>query len=781
MKTVLRNLLSVIRRFKLATALNLLGLSVAFTAFLLILMQWNYDRQFDRQMPEGEKVFRVEGVVEGFGAVGILPRPLMEMMEKSPQVENVAFFIPIFGNTLFYVEEGTGKKGFQEQATRVSSSQIADLFRFEMVEGAAKELDIEGHALLPESLARKMFGTSSAVGRRLLSESDTLTVVGVYRDFPRNSTFRNPILYAMDENTDKGIWTNYNYVGYIRLYDQAKADAFLTALKGELADLGKKDIVGNDIELRLTPLADLHYVSDVQFDFTPKASRQTLLVLLAIAVLIIGMAAINFTNFSTALTPLRIKSINTQKVLGGQVGTIRQVLVVEAMLTSFLAFLLSLLWVRLLAESSLAGLLDTEVSLMAHPVLLACTALLSLLTGLLAGLYPAFYMTSFPPALVLKGSFGLSPKGRVLRNVLVSVQFVASFALIVGALFMYLQNRYMQHADSGFDREAVVVTDISLQVSKEKAAFASRMKAVPGVEEVSFSQDLFNASDFCKVWGRSYKDGEIQVQAFEVTDDSFLRLMGIEVEEGRDFRATDALKASGTWIFNRKAQQQFDLHVGDKIGKEEVIGFISDVKITSFRKETEPMGFFLPGTDWGDDESNYAYIKMAENTNLFTAMEQVREVLRSFDADYPFDLMFYDRILDEMYSKELNLTMLITIFSLTAVFISIVGVFGLVVFDSEYRRKEIGVRKVLGSTTGEILVMFNKGYIRILLICFVLAAPMAWYGVSRWLENFAYKTPMYLWVYLVAFLIVALITVCTVTFQNWRAANSNPVDSIKSE
>ena len=162
-------------------------------------------------------------------------------------------------------------------------------------------------------------------------------------------------------------------------------------------------------------------------------------------------------------------------------------------------------------------------------------------------------------------------------------------------------------------------------------------------------------------------------------------------------------------------------------------------------------------------------------------MDYIRETLKSFDPDFPFDVRFFDDVLNRLYENEQNLGSLITLFSLIAVFISIVGVFGLVVFDSEYRKKEIGVRKVLGSTTGQIIVMFNKTYIRILCICFIIATPLAWYGISLWLENFAYKTPMYIWVYIIAFIIVGIITVLTVTFQNWRSANENPVNSIKSE
>ncbi len=264
-------------------------------------------------------------------------------------------------------------------------------------------------------------------------------------------------------------------------------------------------------------------------------------------------------------------------------------------------------------------------------------------------------------------------------------------------------------------------------------------------------------------------------------DPSFLKVMGVEVLEGRDFREEDRSNPYGTFIFNERARTKYELEVRGKIDSMEIVGFMPDVKVASFRTEVAPMAFFVWGkVSWGTN-ANYAYIKVKAGSDLRAAMDHVKSTLKAFDSEFPFDVRFFDQVLDRLYEKEGHLSTLITLFGLCAIFISIVGVFGLVVFDSEYRRKEIGVRKVLGSTTAEIIVMFNKTYIRILCVCFVLGAPIASYAVNRWLENFAYRTPMYWWVYLMAFVIIAIITIITVTFVKWRAANANPVDSIKTE
>ena len=241
------------------------------------------------------------------------------------------------------------------------------------------------------------------------------------------------------------------------------------------------------------------------------------------------------------------------------------------------------------------------------------------------------------------------------------------------------------------------------------------------------------------------------------------------------------IRRYGTFVFNERARTEYGLEIGSLIDSMEIVGFMPDVKFASFRTEVTPMAFFVWGTNnWGN-QPNYAYIKVKAGSDLRGAMQHVKTTLQSFDPEYPFNVRFFDEVLNGLYEKERSLSSLITLFSLIAIFISVVGVFGLVVFDSEYRKKEIGIRKVLGSTTEEIIVMFNKTYIRILCVCFVLGAPIAGYVVHRWLENFAYKTPMYWWVYLIAFAIIAVITILTVTFQNWRAANENPVHSIKNE
>lgn len=797
MKTIIRNFFSVLRRFQMATILNILGLSVAFAAFMVILMQVDYDTNFDAFHEDAETIYRVELQWGGEPTLAIQPRPLANIfMHFSPHIEAGAVTRPFSNETLFKVDNNGQRENFLEKNMFVDPT-FTDVFRFEMTEGSAGALRDPNTALIPQSMALRMFGESSAIGKTLemgeikqvlsgafKEKAGRYTVCGVYKDFPRNSLLQNVIYMPMDEKENSDDWGNSSYTLYVRL-DSPESSAevvkdFLAYYKKN--ELGKNMSWFSDKELnfRLTSLPDLHFTTDTIYDFVPKSSRQTGWIMMAIAMVILIIAGINFTNFSTALTPMRIRSINTQKVLGSPDSLLRFSLLVEAVCITLVAYGLALGLVYYMGLSPLVGLVDADLSLSAHPVLLGSTALIAMGVGLLAGLYPSYYITSFPPALVLKGSFGLSPEGRMLRNVLICVQFIASFVLIIGAMFMYLQNYYMSHSPLGYDKDQLIVTNITETVKKSKSTFVNQIKSFSGIEDVTFAEVLLSSQDQFMEWGREVNDKNIQFQCLPV-DASFLNVMNIPVTEGRGFRKEDELTRYGVFIFNERARQVYGLTLEDKINESEIIGFMPDVKFTSFRTEVTPMAFYL----WGQNNWNrgqaYAYVKVKAGGDMRAAIEQVKEVLKKIDPDYPFEVGFYDEVMNSVYAKEKNLSMLITLFSLIAVFISIVGVFGLVVFESQYRKKEIGIRKVMGSTTSQILVMFNRTYFRILVICFVVSAPVAYYAVSRWLENFAYKTPLYGWVFIAAFILVSSITLLTVTFQNWRTANENPVESIKRE
>lgn len=793
MKTIIRNFISVLRRFKMATILNILGLSVAFAAFMVIMMQVDYDKNFDTFHKNADNIYRVEFQWDKESTQAVLSRPMANVfMNFSPHIVAGAVTSPFYNETFYSVDKGIEKSTYMEP-TMIVDPSFTDVFDFDILDGSVDALKEPGKVLVPESLARKIFGEESAVGKQITAKESkgllvgffttpegNYTIGGIYKDLPLNSIIRNAIFLKMDEKADLHNWGNSSYNFYVRLdHPESAKDLvsdFLVYYKKN--ELGKNmSWYSGEPNFRLTRLPDVHYAMDVTFDMTPKSSRQTVLVLIAISLVILIIAGINFTNFSTALTPMRVKSINTQKVLGSSDGVLRFSLLMEAVCISTVAYLLALWMVHMAGNSTIAKLVDVDMSLFAHPLLLSATALIALLTGLLAGLYPSYYMTSFSPALVLKGSFGLSPAGRRLRNVLICIQFIVSFTLIIGSMFMSLQNRFMQNSPLGYDKDQIIVTNLTAPVLKSSDAFRSSLKTFSGIEDVTYGEFMLSSQDQYMEWGRELKGENIQFQCMPI-DPSFLKVMNIPVTEGRDFREEDALTAEGAYIFNERARNLYDISLGDKIDGANIVGFIPDIKFASFRTEVTPMAFYVRGKGYGGG-ADYAYMKVKGDSNLQAAMAHVKSVLNEIHPDYPFNVKFFDQVLNTLYEKEENLSSLITLFSLIAVFISMVGVFGLVVFDSQYRKKEIGIRKIMGSTTSEILIMFNKTYIYILCICFALAAPVAYYAIHKWLENFALKTPVYWWVFMLAFLLVFCLTILTVTFQNWRVANENPVYSIK--
>ncbi|MDR1258418.1 MAG: ABC transporter permease [Tannerellaceae bacterium] len=782
MKTILRNLLSVLRRFKMATALNILGLSVAFAAFMIIMMQISYDLGFDRSHPGSDRIFCVEaGPLLDFDKVAILPRPFIEaFMHSSPHIEAGAYRDAMTREALFTVEADDGRDSYLENVLRVSTG-YASLFSFDMTEGSDRALEDPEKLLIPESLARKFFGPGPATGLRLKGMDRTYTVGGVFRDIPLNSSVPNVIYRSIEANENINDWGDWNYVSYIRvnepgnvagLYENFRNTFDFSAIDNEYSL--------KDIALSFVPLADMHFEKGISFDVTPKASRQTLVIILGIAIIIVLIAGINYMNFSASLTPMRIRSINTQKVLGGSAVAIRLALMAEAVSIALLSFLAAMLIVSASENTFLARLVDGGISLKASIPLAAVTAGVALLTGFLAGLYPAWYMTSFPPAMALKGSYGLPPSGRRLKNALICIQFIASFVLIIGASFMYLQNHFMRHAGLGFEKDNLIVAGINGRIFMSRDAVSGRLKSFADIEGVGYSQSLLSGDLFMR-WVRDYHDREISFDCLPV-DHSFLEVIGIETSAGRGFRPEDANKEQGAFILNEKARATFDLELNDKMSGSDIVGFIPDMNFASLHREITPMAFFVYGDNnhWGA-AFDYAYIRVKAGSDPVAAIEHVRSALKEFDSDYPFNVRFFDDVLNRTYEKEQTLGRLISLFSLMAILISIVGVFGLVVFESEHRRREISLRKVLGSTTGQILVMFNRTYLRILALCFVVAAPAAWYAVSRWLENFAYRTPLYWWVYPAALTLVAILTISVVTFQSWHAANTNPAESIRAE
>ncbi len=795
MKLMIRNLLYLFKRFKTAVVLNLFGLTIAFAAFLLIVMQVDYEMNYDAMHSKSGRTFRLEANHGEFEHNAIHCLMFSDaFVNSSAHITDYSYRYPFYGGERYCqideVDDQGEAKVFKENF-QLCLPNISDVFDFHMKEGSVQCLSIPGSVLIPESVAKRLFDKQSAIGKRIRMSGSSgwqpvsttiLTIGGVYKDFPGNTTVQNRIYVPMDQlDLLKSSWQMYANEIYVTLDDPLNKEEVLDHFN-KTFDFAKSQMgSAQEIALRLTPLKDVYYTHDTTFDFNPKGHRETNYVLLGIAFLILFIAGINFTNLTTSLIPLRLKTINTHRVLGCSIYKLRAISLIESIVICLISYILALFIVNDLSYTPIANWVDADIRLSQYKGLILLTALIAILTGCLAGLYPAIRSTSYAPALVLKGSFGLSPKGKKVRVALIGFQYTVSIALIIVTLFMGLQNHFMTSSEQlGFNKDQVAIVNLTPEIyAKHKPQYIQKLKDYPGIEDVAFSvYELSKEDDMIDLEYARHEDKDVFFKVFYASE-NFLSVMDIQVEEGRDFTREDLNKAQSDYIINPAAERDFHLHPGDRFNDRTVLGVSKDFRFNSCRIASSPFVFAL-----NNDIPNpklVSYIRFNSKTNLQEAVAHVRETLKEIDPTFPFEISFYNTILNNLYQKEQTLGKLISLFGIMAILISIVGVFGLVLFETQYRRKEIGIRKINGATTGQILLMFNKTYIRIVSVCFIISIPIAWMGTQQWLENFAYKTPLHLWVFIVAFLIILSVTIGTVTFRNWQAANENPVNSVKSE
>lgn len=784
MNTLFRNFSHTFRRFFTASILNLLGLSIAFAACFVILTQVDYDYNYNKAYPAHDRIYRVEVNPGGeYGWQIWLARPFCELIgTASPHIQ--AFSITSLSN---YPSDFEVDEHIYSELEFTGFGDYLEVFQPTMVCGTTASLNEPSQVLISASMARRFFGTTDAIGKPLYtghkSHNYPSVIGGVYQDMPENSQLGNCVFSSFRSDLNKDSWTNWNYTMYIRLDNPASlADVQQSVIESCKQKIPRDRISGTeDWEnfIHFTPLDEVHYSTIGNKAATSKAA---LYLLLCVSVLILLTAAVNYMNFSLAETPMRLRSINTQKVLGASTVSLRVYLLLESVLVCVCGFLLSLLWLYLLKDTPLSTLVASDLSLTAHPILLAALGGIAVCMGLLAGAYPSYYVTSFQPALALKGSFGLSPKGKMLRTFLVCFQFFVSFMLIISVGIMYLQSHYIQNSDYGYDKSVVLVGEIPDELLDRREAIVSELSGISGIEGISISQFVLNSSDDYMSWGRGSGDRSINMVCFPV-DYRYLSVMGIKITEGRDFKPGDG----DVYIFNEAARKKYPwMRVDEPAVPEDypIVGFCENIRFSSFRNNdaVEPMAFFIYGKDhvnW--DANSVLNIRVAPGVDKVDMLHRLTKATEKIAPGRDFNFRFMDQVIDQNYHLELRFTSQILLFSLIAIVLSMIGVFGLTLFESEYRRKEIGIRKIMGSSTSEILYMFTKRYLVMLVVCFALAAPFGWWIGHDWLESFSDKTPIRAWIFVISFLLVSLITILTVTFECWKNANENPANSIKTE
>ena len=782
--------MKVFRKTGVSTLINILGMSVAFAAAMILMVQVRWDTTYDANFEGHKQVFRMENNWMDKGLFSTsFSRPMIEIAKTaSPNIEAV-------GTYWTMPHEATLKKDGEETVLSVPSARVDSsmfsVFPFEWVEGSAREFTAGETAVVSEEYAKTFFGDESALGKNFKAGNGVeVRVIGVFKDMPKNSNMHYGVLVNLgDDYLDNS--NEWSFPAFVKLKDPSLAKETEALMENVVLEQYGNDFDADEADefrrgFRISNLHDAHFERDVRANIA-SANKAITITLAAIAILLILIAIINFINFAFAEIPFRIKSINTRKVLGeGRDSLIgRQLL--HAGLIALIAFAIACLIMHVVAGSSWASYVSDSLTLKNNIGILALMLGVALVSAVIAGLAPALYSTSQPAALVLKGSYGTSVKGKALRNILVGLQFVLSFLFILMALFVGVQTKYMMGKDMGFDEARVLQTWCGYPAGNQKDALRSHLLQNPSIEAVTFADSPI-VSDGKMGWSRTGDDGNQVFMEVLPVDDNFVQFFGLQIVEGRDFRESDNRNEAGSIIPNETFMQMFpQFHVGSlmegHVDNCEIIGVVKDFNFKSLQHAMGPLVLY----NWGKDgwrSFGTMYVRTVPGADFKDVSDYIKDAICKFDPrrePHMITVSHLDKWIEDMYQSEQSLGKLITIASFVALLIAIIGIIGLVFFETQFIRKEIAVRRVNGATVGSILQMINKKYLIMAGASFVIAAPVAYWLMTAWRKGFAYQAPVPVWIFLVALLAVAAITLAVVTLQSWRAANANPVESLKNE
>lgn len=795
---MLYDFLMLLRRYKVSSVLNITGMGLAFAAAYLMLVQVVFDFSYNRSLPDAANIYRLEypsWYNDGrWGTTWNRHNP-MEYCEGIPEVEAAATFrCEGYTNRDYSIKRNDTIDNITMNSTNCERAGL-DVFGFECVAGSFDDFIGPYTAVVSESAAKRFgFSVGDVIhsGRGATEGSHTLTVVAIYRDFPEPSSVANNDMFVGMVPVEQHDRSNWNDPFYLRLapgtLPETVEEKMKVFLREQLSNDGySQEEIGRLLPTkapRLNNVCDIYFSRDTEGNDGPTGNISTTYTLLSIAVLVIVIAFINFINFFFALIPVRIRAVNTRKIFGASNARLRVGFVAETVGLFVVALAVAYGLVVVFNDTQMATYLSTSAAVGRNLPLALGFVAVAVAAGILISLYPIFYITSFSPAFVIKGSFQATRSGRVLRYTLVGVQYVISIALIIVTLFIQMQHNYMMNYDMGFDKGGILAVDGPAMYNYQQMdALSEKLRQNPMVTDVTFSAGDIVAPQRMG-WGREFRDKTISFQCYPVAW-NFLDFMGIKVVEGRDFTKDDYQRASGVFIFNESARRAFGFTLDDKLNghadKTDIAGFCEDFHFKPLQYGVEPFCFYVFGSaPWY--YPSHVYVRIAAGTGIREAIRYVREAVMAFDPSLEADKVYvriFDEELGKYYNAEERLARLIAAFSLLSIVISMLGVFGLVLFETQYRRKEIGIRRVNGASVRSILEMFNLQFLRIVGICTVIALPISYYIVDRWLQGFATRMPMHWWVFVAAVIIVGLITVVTVTARSWRAANENPINAIQ--
>ncbi len=779
-------------RHKVYSFINIMGLTVGITACFLIFLYVRFEISYDKFHTKADRIYRLTCDTK------TPTETLYESITSAPMAANIKKDFPEveamvrLQTTSFLVRRGDIK--FQEDRSLFADSTFFKVFDFPLVKGnSTTALAAPFSLVLSETTAKKYFGSEDPMGKALLlrGNSQPVNVTGIMKDMPGNSHFKADVILSMSTRTQvfnpqqDEQWGNFGFYSYLLLKEgtdpyklQSKFPAFLTRHNGKEMEESQMFYT-----LALEPLKDVYLTS--QRESPEKGSMSNVYIFSIIAIFILVIACINFINLTTARAAERAKEVGIRKVVGAAKGRLITQFLGESILICLLAFLLAILLCTLLLPqfNQLAGKTISE-GIFRNADYLVVLLLLSIAIGLTAGIYPALVLSGFQPITVLKGRFATGRKGISLRQGLVIGQFTVSIVLIAGTIIVYKQLNYMRSRDLGFAKDQMLVMDF--YYDQNIRSLKNEIKTIPSVLSVSTSSAIPGMGNNIAYSQVENKAGEMQIANLDVyfADFDFLKQYKVAMIAGRAFSADMPTDSTEAMIVNEEAVKSFGYtSSNDIIGKKfsqwgregRIIGVIKNFNFQSLHQDIKPLSIRI-------EPENFHYISMqVASANLPATLAAIEKKWKVAIPHRPFSYFFVDEAFDRQYRAEERFGNLFLDFAILAIFISCLGLLGLASYSTMQRTKEIGIRKVMGASVGSITGLLSKDFLKLVVVAIVIALPVAWFGMNRWLQDFAYRSSIPWWVFLITGVIATLIALITISFQAIKAAIANPVKSLRTE
>ncbi|RLD24917.1 MAG: hypothetical protein DRI71_01145 [Bacteroidetes bacterium] len=790
--------------------INIFGLTIGIVSVVLIMMFVSHESSFDKFHENNENIYKVtlERMYPTYNTFyAIIPHSYAEVMQKDfPEVQSV---VRVFGGgnnevAITVIKDNNEEEVFEEAGLLRADSNFFDFFSFKLLNGEAdKVLSNPNDVVLTESIALKFFGTLDVIGKQLSIGQQNINVTGTCEDPPVNSHIQFSMVVAATGNP---FLQTVNYMGfsshtYLLIDKNASPNALEDKFDDMVANYAAAQVerslgtsfedyiaAGNGYRYYLRPITDIHLdPENIESKFAGGGNKTFVFILVSIAVLILIIACINFMNLATARASERAREVGVRKTLGSYKSQLIMQFLSESVVIAFISMILALIILQLVLPS-FNEITNLHLSLGLEDVsLISGIVVFSLLVGLLAGIYPAFFLSSFNPAYVLKGSMATGKSGVWLRNSLVVFQFTISIILIGGTITVYKQLLFMQNKDLGFDTEQILVLNNAFALGDKAKTFRDEVVALPGVVAAGVGSFVPGSGYIGFQFQLEGSDEVITTNSLNGNED-FRKVLDLKLSEGRFF--SEDFDDSLSVILNRAAVEAYGLV--DPIGKKifgnqlnppakiplTIIGIVEDFHFMSLKNEITPLVMLDNDGPFGF-LFNFA-IKL-KTEDISSTIEQVGEKWELLTENQPYKYDFLDTRLNDQYKAEQASGKLFGIFAVLAIFIACVGLFGLAAYTANQKTKEIGIRKVLGSSVWQVVLLLTKHFTILVIVSIVISMPVIYYAMDSWLSNFAYKTSIGISTFIIAGAAAMLIAWITVSYQSLKAAIVNPVDSLSSE